>query len=434
MKHYDVIVVGGGPAGIGAAVSAARLGKSTLIVEATNALGGAINNMQVMPIMAYYTPVNNPNEGAMLVRGVFEEIVNRHSDLVNELEGEGKFYAKPPMFRFSDEYMKILLPRMVKEAGAEILYHAKMISCEAQDNRVKSITVTAKSELITLTADVFIDCTGDAELAYLAGFPTRLGREGDRLCQPMTLCFRVGNVDVKTFFENAKAMQIKYKECQASGEITNPRENVLVFHTLSPTTLHFNTTRVVKRNPVDPWDMTLAEEEAREQVYQMFRFLRKYVKGCENATLLSSAAHIGVRESRMIDGEYLLTREDLIANRKFEDGICACNYDIDIHNPEGSGTSHYFFPDWEYYTIPYRCLVPKNSQNLLVAGRCISSDHDAQASYRVIPFATALGEAAGVAAAVALDGGTSVKDADVGAILTQLRAQGAFVESSIDRK
>ena len=134
----------------------------------------------------------------------------------------------------------------------------------------------------------------------------------------------------------------------------------------------------------------------------------------------------------MIDGEYTLTQEDLLACRKFDDGIAACNYDIDIHNPEGSGTTHYYFKPYTYYTIPYRCLVPRGSVNLLVAGRCISSTHEAQASYRVMPYAATLGEAAGVAAAVARKAGTAVKDAPVPQILAQLRAQGAFIEKELD--
>lgn len=433
MQHYDVIVVGGGPAGVCAAVAAARLGQKVLVVEASNALGGAINTMQVLPFMEYFTPVSRKPEPVTLVRGLFEEIVKRHHAMVRELEGDDPHYLVEPAFLYNDEYMKIILARMVLKSGAEVLYHAKLIDCVAEGTTVKSITVAAKSDVLTLTAERFIDCTGDAELAYKAGFPTRLGREGDHLCQPMTLCFRVSNIDVPTFYANLSATQKKYKELQAAGEIKNPRENVLVFHTVSPGILHFNTTRVVKRNPVDPVDITLAEIEAREQVYEMFRFLRQHAKGCEKAILNSSASHIGVRESRMIDGEYILTRDDLMSFTKFDDGIAACNYDIDIHNPEGSGTSHFYFPDWEYYTIPYRSLVPKNSQNLLVAGRCISSDHDAQASYRVIPYAAALGEAAGVAAAISLQDGTSVKDVNVEALLAQLRKQGAFVEKEIQR-
>ncbi len=432
MKHYEVIVVGGGPAGVAATVAAARLGNKVLIVEATNALGGAMNNMQVEPFMEYYTPVRNRKNHVVLARGIFEEITKRHCAMVKELEGENAPHSTLPVYEFSDEYMKILLPRMVKEAGADILYHAKLIGAVCENNTVKSITVAVKSGTMTLTADMFIDCTGDAELAYHAGFPTRLGRDGDHLCQPMTLCFRVGDVDIPTFFSNLGLVQKLYREAKARGEINNPREDVLVFETLSPNVIHLNTTRVVKRNPTDPEDVTAAEMEAREQVFQMFRFLRKYAPGCEKAVLLTSAAHIGVRESRMIDGEYLLTKDDLLACRKFEDGIAACNYDIDIHNPEGTGTTHYFFKDYTYYTIPYRCLVPKNSCNLLVAGRCISSDHDAQASYRVMPYVTVLGEAAGVGAAVALKNHTTVKDADVAQIQAQLRKEGAFIEPEID--
>lgn len=136
----------------------------------------------------------------------------------------------------------------------------------------------------------------------------------------------------------------------------------------------------------------------------------------------------------MIEGEYTLTQEDLLACRKFDDGIAACNYDIDIHNPAGSGTSHYFFAPYTYYTIPYRCLVPKGSANLLVAGRCISSTHEAQASYRVIPYVATLGEAAGVAAAVANKTGTTVREAPVSDIQAALRAQGAFIEKELDVK
>jgi hypothetical protein len=431
MKQYDVIVVGGGPAGVPAAIAAARGGQKVLIIEASNALGGAINTMQVMPFMEYVTPIRGRENRVFLVRGIFEEICLRHNELVRELEGESR-HVSLPLFTFSDEYMKIVLPRMVREAGVDVLYHAKMIGATCENNKVTSITVAAKSQIMTLTAKVFIDCTGDAELAYQAGFPTRLGRPVDSLCQPMTLCFRVGDIDVPTFIKNLPLIQKLYAEAKARGEITNPRENVLIFHTFSPNVIHFNTTRIVKHNPVDPFEISRAEEMVREQVYEMFKFLRNYAPGCEKATLLSTAAHIGVRESRMIDGEYVLTKEDLLANRKFEDGIAACNYDIDIHNPEGSGTSHYFFPDWQYYTIPYRSLVPKNSDNLLVAGRCISSDHDAQASYRVMPFVAALGHAAGVAAAVAIQNGTTVKDADVAEIQSTLRAQNAFIESEIE--
>lgn len=435
MERYDVIVIGGGPAGTAAAISAARLGQKTLLLEEGNALGGALNRMLVLPFMDYYTPIGPEKPGmprVMLARGIFREITERVVALTTELEGADAHYTEQPIHYFNDEYMKIVLARMVREAGVEVLFHARFLDCVSEGGRISSIRVSAGSELLTFEADEYIDCTGDAVVAYQAGFPTHLGRETDHLCQPMTLCFRVGDVDVPTFYKNGGLLQKLYREAKVRGEITNPREDVLVFNSSSPNVLHFNTTRVVKRNPVDPFDLSRAEEEAREQVYEMFRFLRKYVPGCEKAILLSSAAHIGIRESRMIDGEYTLTQEDLLACRKFDDGIAACNYDIDIHNPEGSGTTHYYFKPYTYYTIPYRCLVPRGSVNLLVAGRCISSTHEAQASYRVMPYAATLGEAAGVAAAVARKAGTAVKDAPVPQILAQLRAQGAFIEKELD--
>lgn len=435
MKKYDLIVVGGGPAGVAAAISAARLGESTLLIEEGNALGGAIHHMLVLPFMEYYTPVGpeKPDRPRiMLARGIFAEITERLVALTRELEGEDARFNHQPLYFFNDEYMKILLSRMAREAGVDILFHARFLDCDAADGTVRSIRVAAGSEILTLEAERYVDCTGNAELAYQAGFPTRLGREGDGLCQPMTLCFRVGEVDVATVHQNRALMNRLYREAKARGEITNPREDVLYFDTTSPSVLHFNTTRIVRRNPVNPFDLSAAEEEAREQVFEMFRFLRRYVPGCEKAVLLSTASHIGVRESRMIEGEYVLTQEDLLACRKFDDGIAACNYDIDIHNPEGSGTSHYFFKPYTYYTIPYRCLVPRGSANLLVAGRCISSTHEAQASYRVIPYATTLGEAAGVAAAVAHRSGTTMKEAPIDEILAALRRQGAFIEKELD--
>ena len=435
MKNYQVIVIGGGPAGVAAALSAARLGQKTLLIEEGNALGGAINHMLVLPFMEYYTPIGPEKPGkprVMLARGIFHEITERLTALTRELEGDAARFNTQPLYYFNDEYLKILLSRMVREAGVDVLFHAKFLGCDAHDGQIDAIRVSAGSETLTLTADQYIDCTGNAEVAYQAGFPTRLGREGDHLCQPMTLCFRVGDVDLDNFNKNRGLMQKLYREAKARGEITNPREDVLVFDTTSPSVLHFNTTRIVKRNPVDPFDLSKAEEEAREQVYEMFRFLRKYVPGLEHAVLLSTATHIGIRESRMIEGEYTLTADDLLACRKFDDGIAACNYDIDIHNPEGSGTTHYYFKPYTYYTIPYRCLVPKGSANLLVAGRCISSTHEAQASYRVIPYAATLGEAAGVAAAVANKNGTTVKAASVPDIQAALRAQGAFIEKELD--
>ncbi len=426
MRNCDILIAGGGLAGTAAAIAAARRGHDVLLIEASNCLGGAACTCLVNPFMPYTTEDDAGNT-VFLSAGIFAEIVDRLNDLTRTFDGADSAVIGVPAKTFSEEYLKILLNRMVSEAGVRLLFHTQVIAARREQNRLTSVTLSNIDGLTDVRAKYYIDCTGDAVLTAASGFPTRLGRPGDALCQPMTLCFRVGGVDRETFRKNFPLMQEKYKALRAAGEITNPRENVLLFSTLLPSILHFNTTRVVKHNPVSADEVTAAEIEAREQVAEMLLFLRQHVPGCERAVLLSTAMEIGKRESRMIDGEYLLTQDDLLSFTHFPDGIAACNYDIDIHNPEGSGTSHHYFPKGKYYTIPYRCLIPKGADNLLTAGRCISSTHEAQASYRIMPTVTTLGQAAGTAAALALEDGCTVRDVDVPLLRSVLSDAGAFL-------
>ena len=414
MKKYDVIVLGGGFAGVAAAIAAAREGAKTLLVEKGNALGGAAVNCLVNPFMPYSTKINGVQTA--LTQGIFTEINKR-------LEARSAIVNR----HFLEEELKFVLNDLVLESGAELLFHAYLYEAKKENGRIQSISVATKCGPVELEADTFVDASGDALLAYLAECPTVLGREADHLCQPMTLCFRVGNVDRERFLAGRPAFQEAYAKAREEGKITNPREDVLVFKFPIPNVMHFNTTRIVKKNPTDPFDVTAAEIEARRQVEEIYEFLKENAEGLENSFLMSTAAEIGVRESRMIVGDYILTEGDCRAFTKFPDAIAACNYDIDIHNPEGSGTSHYYFPEGEYYTIPYRCLIPQGAENLLVAGRCISSDHGAQASYRIMPTVCSLGEAAGTAAGMASRAGVGVREIDPSELQKTLRNNGAFL-------
>ncbi|MCQ2471638.1 MAG: FAD-dependent oxidoreductase [Clostridia bacterium] len=421
MKQYDIVVVGGGFAGSAAALAAARNGSSVLLIEQSGALGGAANTCLINPFMPNSTKIHKDDgtfERLELSRGIFAEICEK-------LESMG---AKEGI-SFHEEYLKMILDDMMEEAGVDVLFHATLCECEAENGSIKSVTVITKAGKITFNAKQFIDCTGDADLAVMSGCPYHLGRESDNLCQPMTLCFRIANVDEKEFFtpECKEQRQAIYKRWKAEGKTSNPRENILLFRTMVDGVIHFNTTRVVKRNPVDPFDVSWAEREARRQMYDIYRMLKEELHSFRNAQIVSSASWIGARESRMIDGEHILTGDELVNCTKFDDAIAAGNYDIDIHNPEGSGTSHYYFPDGEYYTIPYRSLIPKGIDNLLVAGRCISSTHEAQASYRIMPIVCCLGEAAGTGASVAVKSGCMPKDADIKAIQKILLNNGAFL-------
>lgn len=416
-RKFDVIVAGGGFAGVAAALSAAREGLNVLLFDKNNCFGGAAVGCLVNPFMPYWTIDPKDGKKQYLSGGIFAEIVAN-------LKGMN---AMPDDMMFHEEYLKLLLNRMLTEAGVTILFHAYLVSAEVSGNDVKNVTVACKSECLTFSADVFIDATGDGDLAFLCGCPYQLGRESDNLCQPMTLCFRAANVDMEKFHEEYKEIQRMYDEYRRSGKIKNIREDVLTFKVPVEGIVHFNSTRIVKKNPVDPFDVTNAEIEAREQVFELFEFLKNNFEAFRNSELIITASEIGVRESRMIEGEYILNVDDLKSCRRFDDSIAVGNYDIDIHNPEGSGTSHYFFKAGEYYTIPYRCLTPKVINNILVAGRCISATHEAQASVRIMPICCCTGQAAGLAAAVAKKSESDVKSIDVGVLRKKLKENGAVI-------
>lgn len=414
MKKYDLVVIGGGFAGVAAALAAARAGTKVLIVEKSNCLGGAAVNCLVNPFMKYWTEIDGKRVD--LSAGIFKEIHDRLEER-NAMKKES----------FLEEELKYILNEMVIEANIDLLFHAYIFRANTCADRIVSVTVASRSGEIQIEADYFIDATGDAQLAYLAGCPTVLGREPDHLCQPMTLCFRVGNVDVDKFFASRERLKISHAQSLAAGELINPRENILVFRTPIHNVLHFNTTRVVRKNPTSPEEVTEAEVLARKQVYEIYDFMKRHADGLENSFLMMTAAEIGVRESRMIVGDYVLTEQDCKNCVKFEDAIAACNYDIDIHNPEGTGTSHYYFPAGAYYTIPYRSLIPKNINNMLVAGRCISSDHGAQASYRIMPVVCCIGEAAGSAIGLAAGSGCSVRDINPKDLQSVLKKNRAYI-------
>ena len=419
--HFDVIVAGGGFAGVGAAVSAARHGRRVLLIDKNGALGGAANESLVMPFMPYFTFVPD-GEGKTrrvdLVRGIFSEI-----SAALRVEGADAFFD--PLL-FDSERLKTVLDDLVTEAGVQVLFHTTVTEAVIDDGRLTAMRAYACGQMMTFSADVFVDATGDGALAALCGCRFHVGREEDGLCQPMTLCFRVGGVDYAAFSRELPAMQALYKQRQAEGKIKNPREDLLVFPTPHKGLIHFNSTRILRADPTDPFALSRAEMEGRRQMRELFAFLQEDFPLFSEAYIVSCAASIGVRESRMVVGEHRLTGEELMALTKFPDAVAAGNYDIDIHNPTGSGTSHYYFPAGEYYTVPYRSLVAADVDRLLVAGRCLSCDHEAQASIRIMPICCATGQAAGTAAAMLCGTDTAARDLDTDALRRTLTGDGAF--------
>ena len=410
MKKYDLIVVGGGISGVAAATAAAREGLSVLLIEKFGSLGGAMSNSLVYPFMNHSVKAG---EGRRLTSaGIFSEMKSRRA-------------------KFNDvswETYKFVFDDMVTEAGVDVLFHSTVFEANTDGREIRSIKVATKTGVLEFEADFFIDASGDGELIAMTGCDFQLGRESDGYCQPMTTCFRVAGVDVDKFLSEKPDLQAKYNEYQNQGKIINPRENILVFIGPGEGILHFNTTRIVKHDPTDPFEISRAEMIARKQINEMMIFLKENSASFEHSSLVYIANHIGVRESRKLKGEHILTVDELKSCTKFEDSIACGNYDIDIHNPLGTGTYIYRFKEGEYYTIPYRSLLPREYDNMLVAGRCLSADHGAHSSVRIMPICACLGEAAGVAISVAKQSGTNAHTVDVSEVRSKLREKGAVVD------
>lgn len=417
MKKYDLIVAGGGLSGVGAAVAAARQKLSVMIIEKSNSLGGALSGALVFPFCPYKTWGSAEKPSKLLSDGIFTEMRERYE----------KKKGDKVDINFDTEYFKFVLDDMVMDENIDVLLHATVYDVSVSDRNVKSVKVATKAGSMEVEADFFIDATGDGDIFYLAGCDYLLGREEDNLCQPMTTCFRLCGVDLDKYKEEIAGLQELYKQYRAEGKIKNPRENILIFGGLPDGMLHFNTTRVVKMDPTNPIDISVAEIEARRQIFEMVDFLKKNSQAFKNAVISSVASQIGVRESRKLKGEHILTPQELFDRVMFEDSIALGNYDVDIHSPSGEGTVMKRFDRKYFYSIPYRSLLPKEYDNLLVAGRCISATHEAQASVRIMPICVCLGEAAGTAIGLAKNTNTNTHTLDVKELQRILTENGAQI-------
>jgi glycine/D-amino acid oxidase-like deaminating enzyme len=417
----DVAVLGGGPAGVCAAVAAAQEGADVVLIERYGFLGGMATAGLVNPFMAFQTASPDAPENLKLVNGGLLQV------LIQRLAAAGGY--EPREQAFDPETFKHVAQEMVLEARVRLRLHTSLIGALAEEGRVRLAGLASKSGLETVAAEVFIDATGDADLAAWAGAEYEQGRPEDGLCQPMTLNFRVGGVE-PDLIPAREEINARYVAAKERGEIENPRENVLWFYTTRRGEIHFNTTRVVGKQATEAGDLTAAEIESRRQVQQMVAFLQREIPGFASAYLLATATQIGMRESRRVMGDYLLTADDVLGARDFSDGIARGCYPVDIHNPAGTGTVIQAVPPGRSYAIPYRCLTPVGWENLLVAGRPISADHAAHSSLRVMPIAMNIGEAAGVAAAQSLSQRGHTRAVETENLRRRLRERGAVIDEA----
>ena len=450
-KKYDVLVLGGGIAGSMAAIAASRAGAETLLIEQNGFLGGMLTAAGVGPMMTFHAGQQQ------VVRGLTGELIERMKAVGASpghlFDTTGYTYTVTP---FDADMMKTVLEQMLIEAGGTVLYHTMFVDADCEEGRIASIRVCNKAGLSSFQAGVFVDASGDADLAFRAGVPCRQGREKDRLCQPMSMMFKVAGVDTKKVREyirehvdefpslngdaslidekNSSRLSIggftrRFEQARQEGRITFDRENFLFFETNNPGEVIVNTSRVQGYDPTDPFDLSRAEVEGRRQVSELQLFMRT-LPGFENAQTVSVGSCIGVRSSRQIAGNYTLTREDVEKFTCFETSIAYCGYPVDIHSPKaGEGPGHFrmdYFKQGRFYGIPYECLVQSSVRNLIVAGRCISATFEAQAGIRTTPTLGAVGHAAGAAAALAALDRCSADAVEYAKLKFVLQEQGAF--------
>ena len=445
---YDVIVCGAGMAGSMAAIAAGRMGAKVRVIEEEGYPGGSMTAMGTGPMMTFHAG------DKLAVRGVTNEMIERLKEKNlspgHIIDSTGYTYTVTP---FSAEGLKRELEMMMLEAGVQILYHTVITGVNMEDGRIRSLRSFSCGETFEASGKVYIDATGDADVVAMSGAGYKQGRDSDGKDQPMTMNYKISGLDtgcvralMETNPENfpflypkagiqKQAPRLSFsgyqdimKKAIADGEITFDRDIVLCFETDREGEVIVNMTRILGENPVDPVSLSRAETEGRRQVWELFDFMKRRIPGFENTHLLATGPRVGVRSSRRMTGLYTITEYDILDERKFDDGVAAYGYPIDIHSADGTETDSRFLREGGYYTIPYRCLVSRDVCNLMAAGRNISATFEAQASTRTSPCCGALGHAAGAAAALAVREGVLPAQVDVSALRGVLREQNAVID------
>jgi ribulose 1,5-bisphosphate synthetase/thiazole synthase len=415
----DVLVVGSGSAGATAAITAARQGVSVALVERYGFMGG-ISTQVLDTFYGFYTP---GSEVKKVVGGVPDLVID-------ELMRQKKALLRPNTYgagqgiTYDPEALKVIWETLALQAGVKLLYHTFVVDVVKDQEKIRGVIAVGKSGFVKLSAKVIIDASGDADVAAKAGVPFESIKDGP--VQSLTTTFKLINVNVDAA-KKVKKDQLHELMAEAISEgYALPRKEGSVHITPMQGVMVTNMTRVGDVNALEPLELTAAEIEGRRQGMEYTRFLIDKVPGYEHAELGGFSHQIGVRETRRIFGEYRLNKQDVVSARKFEDAIAKCGAPIEDHHA-GSDTVWQYLPDGETYDIPYRSLVPQKVDGLLVAGRCLSADHDAHASVRSMGQCMAMGQAVGVAAALAVNKNVVPREVSRETLRDNLRHIGAVI-------
>lgn len=463
--NQDVIVAGGGTAGAVAAIAAARHGARTVLCERQGYVGGMAGTGMFMFGV-------NDGSGQPAVRGILQEVFDRleSGGWASEHQYDPMFGAISPL---DGEMLRSLLLDMLFEAGVELALHTQVVGAAREGDTVRGLTVQTKSEQVLMTADVVVDASGDADVAHYAGAQVTFGRAEDSLTQPASLIFKVGGVDVEeaigylrdhpeelrapngftgddydpAFLDANPAILLPsfpslVRAAREAGDWDLLNDRVSLYIIRGRNEVVVNSTRIFGIDGTSSADLTLAEVELNRQARVTLNFLRKYVPGCAGAYLSSVPHHAGVRETRRLVGVHQLEASDVLTGANFSDGVARGAYPLDIHAPAkgarvmgervGGGDTTLVRID-RSFGIPYRSLVPRQLDGLLVAGRCISATHEAAGAIRGMSICMATGQAAGTAAALASRGHIAPRDLDTAELRDALLLDGAILERADER-
>ncbi len=451
---YDVVVIGGGATGIVAAMSAARNGARTAIVEYNGFVGG--NVIPGLPLLGYHN-----NEGQLIVKGIALEIARK----LQAMNAATEFYMDPitsDVLGVDPHWFKYLVTKMLADDGVDFFLHCLLTDTVVEEGEAKGVLIQNKEGTQFLSAKVVIDCSGDGDAAVKAGADYVYGRSGDHKAQVSTLVFRVGNINVKPLIEYFRSNPTQIRPWSMTDEVVQalidqmeeaevfvlgglqqyieqavregvayPRANLVGVVVPKFNQMIVVSSRVEGVDPNNNRSYSQGEITGLLQMKEIFDFLKQYAPGFSDIHLIDTAHQLGIRESRHIVGDYLLTAEDLITSKQFEDVICLGGYHLDIHSPDHGGIVSRKVSTYE---IPFSCLLPKGLERLIVAGRPISATHEAMSSTRVIPIQMAQAEAAGLAAAMSVQQQVPLRSLHIGTLQQRLIEQGVELGQGIGRR